>query len=153
MDMKDRIRKVMESQHMTQQVFAEFIQIAPATLSSIFTGRTRPTLTIVEAIKNKIPSISTDWLLFGNGDMYVDHSEDGAQSKVSGQQEPVSERMLDFDEPQPSSVVKPSSVPGMQFAYEDKHNIVKNFDKPQRKITEIRIFYDDQTWETFVPKK
>ena len=38
--MKDRIRKVMESQHMTQQVFAEFIQIAPATLSSIFTGRT-----------------------------------------------------------------------------------------------------------------
>lgn len=62
MDMKDRIRKVMESQHMTQQVFAEFIQIAPATLSSIFTGRTRPTLTIVEAIKNKIPSISTDWL-------------------------------------------------------------------------------------------
>ena len=60
--MKDRIRKVMESQHMTQQVFAEFIQIAPATLSSIFTGRTRPTLTIGEAIKNKIPSISTDWL-------------------------------------------------------------------------------------------
>ena len=24
---------------------------------------------------------------------------------------------------------------------------------PQRKITEIRIFYDDQTWESFVPKK
>ena len=30
---------------------------------------------------------------------------------------------------------------------------VKYVDKPQRKITEIRIFYDDQTWETFVPKK
>ena len=26
-------------------------------------------------------------------------------------------------------------------------------DKKERKITEIRIFYDDQTWETFVPKK
>ena len=31
--------------------------------------------------------------------------------------------------------------------------IVKNIDKPQRKITEIRIFFDDQTWETFLPKK
>lgn len=30
---------------------------------------------------------------------------------------------------------------------------VKYIDKPQRKITEIRIFFDDQTWETFVPKK
>lgn len=24
---------------------------------------------------------------------------------------------------------------------------------PQRKITEIRVFYDDQTWESFTPKK
>lgn len=30
---------------------------------------------------------------------------------------------------------------------------VKNIDKQPRKITEIRVFYDDQTWESFVPKK
>jgi hypothetical protein len=30
---------------------------------------------------------------------------------------------------------------------------VKTIDKPQRRITEIRVFYDDQTWETFVPQK
>lgn len=42
--MKDRIRKVMESQQMTQQEFADFIHISPASLSSIFTGRTRPTI-------------------------------------------------------------------------------------------------------------
>lgn len=29
----------------------------------------------------------------------------------------------------------------------------KNIDKPVRRITEIRVFYDDQTWEAFVPKK
>ena len=65
--MKDRIRRIMESQHMTQQVFAQFIKISPATLSGIFNGRTNPSLNIVEAIKNSLPSISTDWLLFGNG--------------------------------------------------------------------------------------
>ena len=31
--------------------------------------------------------------------------------------------------------------------------MVKNIDIKQRTITEIRIFYSDQTWETFVPKK
>ena len=30
---------------------------------------------------------------------------------------------------------------------------VKIIDKPQRKISEIRVFYDDKTWETFVPQK
>ena len=30
---------------------------------------------------------------------------------------------------------------------------VKILDKPQRKVIEIRVFYDDQTWDTFVPMK
>ena len=70
--MKDRIKRIMESQHMTQQVFAQFIKIAPATLSGIFNGRTNPSLNIVESIKQSLPSISTDWLIFGQGPMYMD---------------------------------------------------------------------------------
>jgi len=30
---------------------------------------------------------------------------------------------------------------------------IKILDKPQRKVIEIRVFYDDQTWDTFVPVK
>ena len=69
--MKDRIRQIMESKHMTQQVFAQFLEMSPASLSSIYNDRTKPTLNIVEAIKKKIPNINTDWLMFGSGDMYV----------------------------------------------------------------------------------
>ena len=65
--MKDRIKQIMESQHMTQTTFASFIGMAPASLSSIFNERTRPTLNTVEAIKSKIPAISLDWLMFGKG--------------------------------------------------------------------------------------
>jgi transcriptional regulator with XRE-family HTH domain len=60
MVMKDRIRQVMESLHMTQQEFAEKTQIGAATLSNIFKDRTRPTLNVVELIENQIPNISTD---------------------------------------------------------------------------------------------
>ena len=67
--MKERIRELMESLHKSQQDFAQFIEMSPASLSSIFNGRTKPTLTIVEAIKKKIPDISVEWLLFGVGDV------------------------------------------------------------------------------------
>ena len=50
--MKDRIRQIMESQHMTQKTFASFIDMSEGSLSSIFNGRTKPTLNIVDAIKN-----------------------------------------------------------------------------------------------------
>lgn len=154
--MKDRIRKVMESLHMTQQVFADFISIAPATLSSVFNGRTRPTLNIIEAIKNKIPTISTDWLLFGVGAMYVSES-DTPNASDPNMASHESEPLLDFAETAPVapsgmgavSTPKATSFPGEKTDV----NVVKYIDKPQRKITEIRLFYDDQTWETFVPKK
>lgn len=76
MDMKDRIRQLMEAQHMTQQMFAQFLGMAPATLCSILNERTKPTLNTVEAIRNKFPNINIDWLMFGNGTMFVDDAKE-----------------------------------------------------------------------------
>ena len=53
METKDRIRQIMEDKHMTQQVFADFLQQSPATLSSIFNGRTRPTINVIESMSLK----------------------------------------------------------------------------------------------------
>lgn len=48
--MKDRIRQLMEDQHLTQQNFAQMIGISTATLSNIFNGKTNPSLSIVDGI-------------------------------------------------------------------------------------------------------
>lgn len=172
--MKDRIRKVMEGQNMTQQEFADFVHISPASLSSVFTGRTRPTLAIVEAIKSALPDISTDWLMFGNGNMWLSEntyynnvsagSEQGETEGGSAAPNPPhpdvvggASPMLDFDgallagsaSPSNGSYMPQSGVTDIRFM----NNMVKNNDIKQRTITEIRIFFSDQTWETFVPKK
>ena len=146
----------MESQHMTQQVFAQFIKISPATLSGIFNGRTNPSLNIVEAIKNSLPSISTDWLLFGNGPMYIDVSKGESVASAGGSTD-SKEALLDFETPSTAPSIASQTGGFVQGVNSTPKNmeqfVVKNIDKPQRKITEIRIFFDDQTWETFLPKK
>lgn len=157
--MKDRIKQIMESQKMTQQEFADYIGLAPATLSSIFNGRTRPTLNVVEALKKKIPNINIEWLMFGSGEMnstpQIELSEPG-QTGIAPQN-PTSP-MFDFDpSPSPtpqnnsSMITNPNSV--RTTRPEMVVNEVKMQDKPQRRVLEIRVFYDDQTWETFVPAK
>ena len=144
---------------MTQQVFADYIGLAPATLSSIFNGRTRPTLNVVEALKKKIPNISIDWLMFGSGEMYLNQVVNPQSEK------PVSERgifdqspMLDFeqnpvDAPQNIGQMVQNHVPIKNSRPDPIREEVKILDKPQRKVIEIRVFYDDQTWDTFVPMK
>ena len=154
--MKDRIRQIMEGSHMNQQTFAQFIGMSSASLSSIFTGRTKPTINIVEAIKNKIPSISTDWLMFGSGDMYItkDKTDETAQNDTHSSTE---SQLIDFgstSQATPPSLFDQSSLKESgSTAQQSQKIIVKEIDKKVRQITEIRIFYDDQTWETFVPKK
>ena len=153
--MKDRIKMIMESQHMTQQTFAQFIQISPASLSSIFNGRTKPTLAIAEAIKAKIPSLSTDWLLFGSGSMYMGDksaSDSGTTDNTSVPQE----GLVEFPGASNSSTptLFQDGVHGVGATLNHTKKLPTNIiDNHQRKIVEIRVFYDDKTWETFVPQK
>ena len=150
--MKDRIRHIMEEQHMSQQVFADFIGLSPATLSSIFNGRTRPTLNIVEAIKNKLPLINTDWLLMGVGSMYVTQENASDKGLDPGQQVGM-ETMIDFDQPVNNSSMTTFQQGVRNTHPENSNQVVKIIDKEPRKVTEIRVYYDDQTYETFVPMK
>ena len=148
---------------MTQQVFAEFLGQSPATLSSIFNDRTRPTLNIVEAIKKKIPNISTDWLMFGSGDMYLPQnpSLEGAHNQTetgSDNHTQIQNPMLDFEStpsPTPQNAAPaPQNINSVKSTHpEILREELKIVDKPQRRVQEIRVFYDDQTWETFVPAK
>ena len=158
--MKERIRELMESLHKSQQDFAQFIEMSPASLSSIFNGRTKPTLTIVEAIKKKIPDISVEWLLFGVGDMYANR-----QATATIQESPTptsSEPMLEFDfddeakhsrsEKNADQTVN-SNNSVKRTRLENKENEVKSVDIVKRRVIEIRVYYDDYTFETFVPDK
>lgn len=182
-DMKDRIKKLMENQHMTQKIFAQFTGISEGTLSGIFNGRTRPTLQIVDNIHQHFPKISIDWLMFGNGPMYVSNSptaaenaqqSDSAAGDSSTDNTAASNASHNGGELTTGNQTSAGAGSGLQQpslfgqdngkgsqsarsaasqASQAEKVIVKYVDKPQRKITEIRIFYDDQTWESFVPKK
>ena len=167
--MKDRIRHLMESQHMTQQVFADYIGIASATLSGIFNDRTRPTMNVVESIKKKFPDISLEWLMLGKEPMYMSEgrSVDGQEQSLSPVPNGVKgtpvgisvhESTIDFGatpSPTPLNGRQPATFyNGVRGTHPDfAREEIKYLDKQQRRVTEIRVYYDDQTWESFVPSK
>lgn len=161
--MKDRIKQLMESQHLSQQNFADKIQISPASLSSIFNDRTKPTLNHVDAIVKGFPGINLQWLLYGQGEMFTSPGQNPSQNEPLGGSQPAEESLfLDFDssstpQHQPAAQYQQQShqrqVAGMNMMMKPEREVVKIIDKPQRQITEIRIYYDDHTWETFTSKK
>lgn len=168
--MKERIRTVMDYAQMTQQDFAARLGISPASLSSIFTGRTNPSQKQVMAIHHAFPEINISWLMFGEGEMIVSSSTPSPHEASSKKDAaPVSEmsaapkmpRSLFDQDPMTSSPVVADHPHFPQPAQRENANtyrqnlaslqITKNIDKPSRKIKEIRVFFDDGTYESFVP--
>lgn len=146
----------MEAHHMTQQTFANFVGINAASLSSIFNNRTKPTLNTVEAIKNKIPNLNIEWLMFGRGSMFVNESDGTDTSKMDdGRQS--EEPSLDFGGETPDLFNRHAEMSRQSSVMSPSANIVrqevKYVERPQRQITEIRVYFDDLTYESFVPKK
>ena len=98
--------------------------------------------------------------MYGGASASAGMGVQGGMSGAGGMAGGAMEPSLDFGaDGQDSSPASPSlfDQPQMHGVKRTPKNIanaaVKIVDKPQRRITEIRIFYDDQTWETFVPKK
>lgn len=142
----------MLQERLNQKDFAATTGISPATLSSIFNGRTSPTLNHAEALHRRFPKLNMSWLLFGEGDMYIKDTPDASGNQDGTSEAQKGDRTADEQHATGSQVTAPSlpfdSVGG------DPHTpvireVVKYIDKPQRRITEIRIFFDDGTYETF----
>lgn len=155
--MDERIKQLYESLHINQQTFAEFLGVSPATISSIIKHKSKPSLKIIEAIRKRYPNISLDWLMFGNGPMFLDEKSNDSASAPAPSTSEQNEPVLDFSDDSDSEVSAPSPTPFSKSVISTPKNtekiVTKYVDKPQRHIAQIMVIYDDQTLETFVPKK
>ena len=80
--MKDRIQKIIENYNLTSNSFAHEIEVNRSTISHILTGRNKPSIEVVQKILKRFNSISSDWLLLGNGNMEISNNNN-VQSKSS----------------------------------------------------------------------
>ena len=143
MEIKERIKIIMEKENMQPKVFAEKIGIKQATLSHILTGRNRPSLEVIMKINQVYQNINLKWLLYGEGEMYSTGTS-------------ISQPLL-FD----TDILSPSKTnykeKEMSFNKDtNKENTlqdIKYTEKACKKIIEIRIFFDDNTYEIFKPEK
>ncbi len=162
--MKDRIIQIMRQTGLSNAEFAEKIGISTSSLSHIFSGRNNPSLDVVKRIHKSFPEISLNWIMYGEGNMYAtDSGRNGDTSQSSYDNALERENMPLFENAEnPENTgsgqfyfdfrkEKPSETPVYQPQSTEKE-VIKYIEKPQPKITEIRIFYNNGTFEVFKPE-
>lgn len=150
--MKDRIIEIMNSLELKPTTFANATGIKLATLSQILNGRNNPSLEVVMKIHSAFKQLNLEWILYGTGSMFNENDELlPLDFELSGNDEnPKFTDEVTNDSENRKEIASKSPL------FEANHSepeVVKYVEKPVKKIKEIKIFFDDDTYETFVPQK
>lgn len=162
MEIKDRIKLIMDKENMIAGTFADSIGVQQSTLSHVINGRNRPSLDVVMKIHQRYGYINLEWLLYGNGEMM--NSDFSTETNATADETSLRSDNFPslFDQiPEKPAVVPENSKNRKENALElpvesTKSSVVQEIryiERPHRKITEIRIFFDDNTYETFRGEK
>jgi transcriptional regulator with XRE-family HTH domain len=151
---KDRIGKIMELEGLNTTQFASMIDVKVPTLSHILTGRNNPSLDVLKKILETFRTISSDWLIFGTGQMYRPTKD--SQSPSLFDESELNARL------QGSYVDKTSqkSYPQKESIQSHKSDSVDLSNKMNetpvqiatKEVKRIIIYYEDNTFREFIPK-
>ncbi len=147
--MVNRIFAFIESQQLTLTEFADKIGVSRASISSIKTGRTQPTLSLVEKIKQHFSDVDVNWLIFGEGE---------APSKIESNTEDDllfdKSDNVENDTPAPSvandyQAVYIASSPKTEENELEQSNITPPTINLNKSIKKVILLYDDGSFEEF----
>ena len=144
--MKERIAEIMKKEQLSPALFAESIGIQRSALSHILNGRNNPSLDVVMKIHQRYNYINLEWLLYGKGPMTSqDVIKEGLQPTLFDENTINTSNDTVANEYRKEIASKMTEISPKEVVREE----IRYIERPQRKITEIRIFFDDNTFEIF----
>ena len=162
---KERIEEIIKVKHLSNVEFCNQTVLSPSSLSHILSGRTKPTISTLRNIVEAFPDLNPMWVLLGQGEMYADVPSSGKQDSDAPSAAEGGDLFTSLRDTTPASqppstsrrassaaeVLSPAPVqqPPAINVEEVVGLTLAKLQKPQRKVTEVRIFFDDGTYETF----
>ena len=151
MDIRDRIKLIIETEGVTQAAFAESTGINTSTLNHVLTGRNNPSIEVITKILNTYPQYESEWLLHGNGSMWTEaYSEERAKSSTISlfQGTTAATNCTAGSTPEPRTGSEKASTERRS------HPSLGPFAKVSvKRVQRVIIYYDDNTYETLYPSR
>ena len=106
--MIDRISLILKTKNLSPSLFADEIQVQRSSVSHVLSGRNKPSLDFVLKILSTYPEVSSDWLMFGKGQML---KQTDNEQKVFNEDKMEKVSQLELKEEIPKEMLPVQSVP------------------------------------------
>ena len=158
--MKERLLQLLDMEHLTPSKFADLIGVQRSSVSHILSGRNKPSYDFLHKTLTTFPGLKADWLMMGEGHMYEHMGRESSnlfdQPIESINNNDISEvhrgDELGLDEIEHNTDSE-SSLKQAETQDTQKTDPKPEFLSESRKIIQVMLFYDDDTFTTFRPSQ
>ena len=139
--MDEKLRILMQNENLTASRLAEILEVKPAAISHILSGRNKPSFELLCKLVNRFPQINPYWLMGDGTEMY----NSSATNSTSASQDSTAGTLFGSATQAPEQSAN--------------SNIASNAENPtltplgRSGIEKIIIVYRDQTFEELHPKR
>ena len=162
--MKDRLVQLLDMEQLTPSKFADIIGVQRSSVSHVISGRNKPSFDFIQKTLKAFPGLHADWLILGDGAMYEQMGRSAPVNLFSPPNEavyseipddisspvPESDRNLNSDPPQIESDVSTNDIETFENQADDisKEPVSS---KEEKRVVQVMIFYDDDTFKSYDP--
>lgn len=158
-----RLRHLVSALGISDSQFADRCSISRPTLSLLLSGKNKKISDVMlSQIHEAFPDVNILWILFGEGEMFKKEKSDPEEfssvtenSKFSSNTSNSEEQLNLVNVKQLEEIVQNVINKSFASSQSNLENLVLKISEPLnlRKATKITLYYDDSTFETFIPEK
>lgn len=144
-----RLKVFIDSTDLTSSQFADQCGIPRPSLSQLLTGRNKKISDIIiSQIHSAFPKLSVMWLLFGEGPMLTEENNEISENPAVESEK----RQAQIANEQDKSLFIKIREERLNDEIKKLNSELEKLKKSPRKVSQITVYYDDSTFETFYPK-
>lgn len=149
--MKEKFQLLIKNEGLTQSRLADMLEIQPANISHIISGRSKPGFELLQKILRRFPRINPDWLLLDSDQMY---RKDGDENLESTPQEGAKLNLTDKPAPSFDSLFE-NRVPSQEQNSES--NTQSQGAEIRRVVTSVEVervvvLFSDGSFKSYNPR-
>jgi transcriptional regulator with XRE-family HTH domain len=148
--MKERLLQLIDLEHLTPSKFADLIGVQRSSVSHILSDRNKPSFDFLQKTLKTFPGLKADWLMLGEGPMY---EQMGRESGDLFSQDVPETLDVPYSEPQdlPETDSTPAEPPTPEV--QDDQDIKEDLPAMSRKVVQVMLLYNDDTFVTYKPSQ
>jgi transcriptional regulator with XRE-family HTH domain len=166
--MKERLIQLLDLEQLSPSKFADLIGVQRSSISHVISGRNKPSFDFLQKTLKAFPGLNASWLMLGEGTMYEQMgrnvpsnlfdsaapAETNPEAHISGADEIGTE--IEASEEPPAAPKAAEDKEGPPPAVEQDSGIPEEAQKApssveRKRIVQVMIIYDDDTFRTFMP--